>query len=57
MTGKRVATFGKQQPTDGPLYSVGCMGKENLQFMKLKVDISRGEEGLLFLLVSLKEAS
>jgi len=44
-----VATFGQQQPTDGPLYSVGCMGKENLQFLKLKVDVSRVEEELLFL--------
>jgi hypothetical protein len=46
--GKRVATFGKQQPTDGPTYSVGCLGRENLQFLKLKIDASK-EEGLLFL--------
>jgi len=42
-------TFGKQQPTDGPINSVGCLGRENLQFLKLKVDASKGEEGLLFL--------
>jgi hypothetical protein len=45
-----VATIGKQQPTDGPLYSVGCIQGENLEFLELKVDISKEREGLLFLI-------
>jgi hypothetical protein len=42
-------TIGKQQPTDGPIYSIGCIGKESQEFLRLKVDISYEEE-LLFLI-------
>jgi hypothetical protein len=35
-------------PTDGPIYSVGCIGRENPEFLKLKVDVSKENE-LLFL--------
>jgi hypothetical protein len=45
---KRVSTIGKQQPTNGPVYSIGCIGQENREFLKLKVDISKEDE-LLFL--------
>jgi hypothetical protein len=42
-----VSTIGKQQPTDGPIYSIGCIGQENQEFLLLKVDIST-EDRLLF---------
>ena len=38
-----------QQPSDGPVYSVGCIGNENLECLRLKVDISKENE-LLFLI-------
>jgi len=47
--GKRVSTTGKQQPTDGPIYTIGYVGQANLAFLKLKVDISKEDE-LLFLI-------
>ena len=42
-------TLGEQQPTDSPVYSIGCIGNNNLEFLKLKVNISK-ENGLLFLI-------
>ena len=48
-SGKRVSTIGKQQPTDGPVYSIGCIGRENHEFLRLKVDISK-EDNLLILI-------
>ena len=47
--GKRVSTIGKMQPTDGPIYTIGCVGQANLAFLRLKVDISKEDE-LLFLI-------
>jgi hypothetical protein len=42
-------TLGEQQQTDGPSYSLGCIGRENPEFLKLKVDVSKEDE-LLFLI-------
>jgi len=42
-------TIGKQQPTDGPVYTIGCVGQANVAFLRLKVDISNEDE-LLFLI-------
>jgi hypothetical protein len=42
-------TIGAQQPTDGQVYSIGCIGNNNLEFLRLKVDISKENE-LLFLI-------
>jgi hypothetical protein len=47
-SGKRVSTNGKQQPTDGPIYSIRCIGRESHEILRLKVDISK-EDNLLFL--------
>jgi hypothetical protein len=44
-----VLIIGKQQPIDGPVYSLGCIGQENLEFLRLQVDIS-SEDELLFLI-------
>ena len=46
---KQVSTIGEQQPTDGPVYSIGCIGNENLEFLRLRVYISKENE-LLFLI-------
>jgi len=48
-SGKGVSTIGKQQPTDGPIYSISCIGRESHEFLRLKVDISK-EDNLLFLI-------
>ena len=48
-SGKRVSTIGKQQPTDDPVYSIGCIGRESHEFLRMKVDISN-EDNLLFLI-------
>jgi hypothetical protein len=48
-SGKRVSTIGKQQPTDGPIYSISCIGRESHEFLRLKVDMSK-EDNLLFLI-------
>jgi len=42
-------TIGKQQPTDGAIYTIGCVGQANHAFLSLKVDISNEDE-LLFLI-------
>jgi hypothetical protein len=42
--GKRVSTIGKQQPTDGSIYSIGCIGQESHEFLRLKVDFSKENE-------------
>ena len=42
-------TIRKQQPTDSPFYTIGCIGQENHEFLRLKVDISK-EDDLLFLI-------
>ena len=42
-------TIGKQQLTDGLIYSIGCIGQKNHEFLRLKVDISKEDE-LLFLI-------
>jgi len=34
--GKRVSTIGKQQPTDGPVYSIGYTGQENHEFPEVE---------------------
>ncbi|XP_023705571.2 uncharacterized protein LOC111863458 [Cryptotermes secundus] len=39
----------KWQPTVGPVYSVGCMGRNDCEFLKLRVNISK--RGELFLLI------
>jgi hypothetical protein len=41
--------MGKQQPTDGPIYTVGCIEQANPAFVKLRVDISEEDE-LLYLI-------
>ena len=48
LLGKRVATIGKQQLTDGPSYTIGCIG-QNHEFLRLKINISKEDE-LLFLI-------
>ena len=48
-SGKRVSAIGKQQPADGPIYSIGCIGRESHGFLRLKLDISK-EDDLLFLI-------
>jgi len=48
-SGKRALTIGKWQPTDGPVYTIGCVKQANLAFVKLKVKISE-EDTLLFLI-------
>lgn len=44
-----MSTIGKQQPTDGPVHSIGCIGETNLEFLRLKVYISK--ENYLLLLI------
>jgi hypothetical protein len=44
-----MSTIGRRQPTDGPVYAVGCIGVEKPSFLRLKVNIS--EEGELLLLI------
>jgi len=41
-------TIGEQQPTDGPSYTIGCIG-QNHEFLRLKINISEEAE-LLFLI-------
>jgi hypothetical protein len=46
---KRVSTIGKQQLTDGPIYSITCIRRESREFLRLKLDIIK-EDNLLFLI-------
>ena len=41
--------IGKQQPTDSPVYSIGCIGQLNQKLLRLKVNISKEGE-ILFLI-------
>ena len=48
-SGNRVSTIGKQQPTYGPIYSIGSIRRESHEFLRLKVNISK-EDNLSFLI-------
>jgi hypothetical protein len=48
-SGKRITTIGKWQSTDGPVYSIGCAGRKDCEFLKLKVNISKTGELLLLI--------
>jgi hypothetical protein len=39
--------IGKWQPTDRPVHSVGCVGRNDCEFLKLRVNISKAGELLL----------
>ena len=41
--------MGSSSLTDGPIYSISCIGRERHEFLRLKVDISK-EDNLLFLI-------
>jgi hypothetical protein len=48
-SGNESRPSGKWQPTDGPVYSVGCIGRNDCEFLQLRVNISKTGELLLLI--------
>ena len=43
-SGKEFRPSERMKPTEGQVYSIGCIGNENLEFLRLEVDISKENE-------------